>query len=94
MTTGSVSIIRSTVTRYAANRNLMMINLCAIVVGVATCAKCHAQDLQRYQPNVPVPGQVHRCRLPVLSVNSADGSTEVCVNQLRGVMILADETRL
>lgn len=67
--------------------------LLTIVASVSCSVPLAAQDMDRYRPDTPTTGR-NVVNLPVPPATYADGSPEVIIEELKGVMILADESRL
>ncbi len=78
-------------------RNVSQHSVAALLLAIASSlhgwSTVAAQDIDRYRPNVPVTGRtvIH---LPIPATGVAEGSPEVLVDELKGVMILDDESRV
>ncbi|MEZ6129800.1 MAG: ShlB/FhaC/HecB family hemolysin secretion/activation protein [Planctomycetaceae bacterium] len=69
------------------------LSLLVVAVVVTRSTSASAQDFDRYRPRTPFGGVVTP-GLPTPPYNPIDGSTDVLVNELKGIMILDHESRV
>ena len=78
----------------SGQRRFAAVLFCAASFMMGFAADCCAQDLDRYAPNRPVSTSGRRCRLPSHPINPAEGSFDVLVGRLNGVMIVESADRV
>ena len=77
---------------YGARVESMIAFLVLLIVGSSNC-QLFAQDFDRYRPNPPVSRNVVP-ELPQLPDTPVEGSTDVIVSELRGVLVVDHESRV
>lgn len=75
-------------------RTRLTVVTCAMVLATTAISSSSAQDSERYRPNTPSVTRNHRHQLPYMPANPVEGSYDVLVDQLKGVMVLAHADRL